>query len=135
MPVPFDGGEQGFGGGVIAGGTFRLGADLANPLGVEVGLAYTGLKGEDASVGLVSLRARALYAAGVGGLCWRAGMQAITQYPTELDVKLDSYVGAAIDIGLVRFFGRQGEVGLNYSILIPNENVQGLLEVTAGMNF
>lgn len=134
-PVPFDGGEQGFSGSLIVGGTFRIGADLATPLGLELGVAYSGLKAEDASVGLLSLRARALYAAGVGGLCWRAGMQMIRQYPVEGGVSLASFDGAAIDLGLVRFFGRRGELGFNYSMLIPSDNVTGTLEVTAGINF
>ncbi len=119
----------------FVGMSVRLGADLATPWGGELGVAFSTLKAEEASVDLFSLRARGLYALGVGGLCFSAGVQRIEQYPTELDEKLDSYVGAAIDIGVIKFFGRRGEMGLNYSILVGSENVPGTLEVPAGINF
>ena len=119
----------------FVGMTVRLGADLATPWGGEIGAAFSRLAGEDASVDLFFLRARGLYTLGVGGLCLSAGVQRIEQKPTEADEQLKSFVGAAIDIGVIKFFGRGGEMGLNYSILVGSENVPGTLEVTAGINF
>jgi len=135
--MPVDGGDQEFGGGITGGLALRMGANLASPWGIELGAAYCSAleanEGPDASVELLLLRARVLHGAGIGGFCWRFGMQMVRQNPKESGRSLDQHDGAAFDFGFL--FGQRYEMGFNYSILYESENVPGTAEVTLGINF
>ncbi len=133
--MPIEEGPREYGGGVIAGMALRSGANLATPAGFEIGAAFSRLEAPKASVELYSLRARGLYAPGAGSFCLSGGMQVIWQSPTEYGTQLDQYVGGAIDLGFVLFYGRRVELGLNYSMLMGSENVPATADATIGINF
>ena len=133
--LPVGGNEQEYAGNAIAGASFRVGADLARPVGFELGIAYSALYGDDASVQLLFWRARGLYSVGVGGLCLQVGLQLVQQWPEEYGERQDQYDGGAIDLGMILYYGRRVELGVNYSILIGSENVPGTADVTLGFNF
>lgn len=130
---PLDRGVQEYGGDVIAGAALRIGANLATPVGLEVGGAYSTLFAEDASVRLLFVRARMLYAVGMRGFCLRFGGQMIQQEPEEYGNRQDPYTGGAIDLGFL--LGQRLELGVNYSLLVGSENVGDTVEATLGINF
>jgi hypothetical protein len=134
---PMAGAHRDFEPGPLGALVLRFGAHLAKDWGLELGAGYSRSDAvdADASVELIVCRARALRLLSPAGVCLAAGAQAVVQRAEERGIQLDHYVGASVDLGVVWFFAERFEVGIACSILVPSDNVPGMLEFITGVSF